>query len=1245
MSTLALVWDLIAIDNASPAFRKVGAEAETAGGAVGRLAAGLGVAALGAALAVSVKKASDFQAQMVQIKNLTGAAGASVYALKDQVLGLAGKVAQSPTELATGLYHMASIGLKGKDALDAVTVAAKGAAIGHADLEATVNSLTSTIASGIDKGATYSQTMGKLLSIVGEGDMSMSDLNDAMHNGLLPTMAAYGVNLDQTGAALATFGDLNIRGSNAATMLRMAVQSFFKVAQGGGPLLEKIGLSQEKLINDIKAGGLTQALDDLHTHMVDAGMTTKDFGAFLTQVFTKRSGAGLTILMDQIDRYHSKLGAIVKDGDNFQAKWEAVTHTAKFQFKQLEDSLQAVMVKVGTGLLPVLGGIASWIATTGIPKAEAFAVSLGKVFHSDTASGVFGTAKKVFGEIETQVGRIATKVGDLWTQVATSSVAKSAQKIITDFGDGLSAAIQSLGDWGTIALTAIGAIGSVALPILGVVLGVVGEIAKAFAALPGLIRDAVVALAGIAVFRSGMFPGLLGARAIVGSGGTTSGGSGLRGFVGSAVRNTSSAARATGGVLGSYGATFGDARATSLQRSNLFGGPGVGMFAAVRSGAEAAARSVGTAGAALVGFGGTAASTASGGVSGLRTALFGTRQETGLWATSVDGARTKVGLLPATLNGVKTAVSTTRGAMTTFAEGVDGAMIAANEGVSRFASGVTAGADTVRAQFLQMRAATSEYFAQLAEYSTTPAFDSWVPFRTLQAAAGDAAIAIDNLVTGAFVRLQAGASEVVGSVAELGTTLGAGMRGAVTEAGAALAGLPAKAAESMAALNATIRTGVTTAGLAMSTGLGRAWTGMRSAASTVTSEVGASMAGMGAVVGRVGVGALSGLRSAGGSLMSFFGGPWGLGITAAILLLPTLFDWLGKIGKNTETLTTDTKNLTQAIGDNNGAIDANIRKQAYQSLIGAKIGNQKFNLVDSAATVGVDSATVTSAAVGDPAAVAKVKAAYDRAIASSQAQLDALKKQGQSSAWLPGIIQDYKNEEDAILGVTDATHRSIAAAKSQDLAVYGNVKSVGNLKGVIQQMGLTQDATWKGNTATLSAASGAQIQSLKNLGLTVKELPNGSVSVTLNDHASGGIAALKAAIASIPNGKTVMLDAVDKTGKEIAGAFSAFHLIPGHAAGGLVRGAGTGTSDSILRRLSDGEFVVNAAATSANLPLLQKINAGLPAYPGRGVRLAPAAAGGGQQPIVLQLDGEATTALLDGRIVQFATAATNRGRY
>jgi len=48
--------------------------------------------------------------------------------------------------------------------------------------------------------------------------------------------------------------------------------------------------------------------------------------------------------------------------------------------------------------------------------------------------------------------------------------------------------------------------------------------------------------------------------------------------------------------------------------------------------------------------------------------------------------------------------------------------------------------------------------------------------------------------------------------------------------------------------------------------------------------------------------------------------------------------------------------------------------------------------------------------------------------------------------------------------------------------------------------------------------------------------------------------------------------------------------VGGGATGGLLSGPGTGTSDNLLIRASPGEFIVNAASTARNLPLLRAIN-------------------------------------------------------
>ncbi|ADH89369.1 tail tape measure protein TP901 core region [Ancylobacter novellus DSM 506] len=77
--------------------------------------------------------------------------------------------------------------------------------------------------------------------------------------------------------------------------------------------------------------------------------------------------------------------------------------------------------------------------------------------------------------------------------------------------------------------------------------------------------------------------------------------------------------------------------------------------------------------------------------------------------------------------------------------------------------------------------------------------------------------------------------------------------------------------------------------------------------------------------------------------------------------------------------------------------------------------------------------------------------------------------------------------------------------------------------------------------------------------------------------------------------------------------FSGGGAVPKFASGGHVRGPGTGTSDSIPAMLSNGEYVVNAAATARHRALLDAINAGvaLPAFASGGIVRSPGAGGRG----------------------------------
>ena len=108
----------------------------------------------------------------------------------------------------------------------------------------------------------------------------------------------------------------------------------------------------------------------------------------------------------------------------------------------------------------------------------------------------------------------------------------------------------------------------------------------------------------------------------------------------------------------------------------------------------------------------------------------------------------------------------------------------------------------------------------------------------------------------------------------------------------------------------------------------------------------------------------------------------------------------------------------------------------------------------------------------------------------------------------------------------------------------------------------------------------------------------------------------------------VLGDGIDKiagTVDKLANLVKSPYAVPditGKATGGYISGAGSGTSDSIPARLSDGEYVINASATRRNKSLLDKINSGGPVgYAAGGAVTSNARMEGLLQSILVTLRG------------------------
>ena len=235
----------------------------------------------------------------------------------------------------------------------------------------------------------------------------------------------------------------------------------------------------------------------------------------------------------------------------------------------------------------------------------------------------------------------------------------------------------------------------------------------------------------------------------------------------------------------------------------------------------------------------------------------------------------------------------------------------------------------------------------------------------------------------------------------------------------------------------------------------------------------------------------------------------------------------------------------------------------------------------------VDDGTIRSAYGNTPTAAQKL-APTD----SEKQRTELLKEQDAARKNLNRTVQeglDLARFEQSISGMSASQQRIELAVyqAEQEAKRAGITLTDAEIQKLREKITLTQQLDGKNKevAASTEGLKTAQEYFAQSFTSSLSGLLIGTT--TLNDALKSLLnnlidATLQAALL----GKGPLSGLLGGTGSGILGA------IFGFADGGRVRGPGTGTSDSIPARLSNGEYVVNARATTQNLALLEAINSG-----------------------------------------------------
>ena len=324
-------------------------------GAVGRsmtMGLTMPIALAGAA---SIKLSLDFQKSMTKIQTLVGRSSEYVKGMKEEVLKLSSESAKSPVELAEALYFLESAGLKGENALEALTAVAKGSASGLGDMEALALVAAAAQTAYGKETLTAADALDKFSIMVKTGMFDAQELSNVLGT-QLGLAASLGISFDEVGAMISTYTQTTGSATAATNGLSAIMMTFAKLesepTKKQGEALDAIKMSAEDLKTMLGEQGLTATMQHLQTKFGEAGVPMASF-------FTKSQAlkGALGILGQQTESYTNVLGEMETATEGAGAVNEAFAVTAEtdaFKMEQAMNNLKVSGTALGDALAPVV---------------------------------------------------------------------------------------------------------------------------------------------------------------------------------------------------------------------------------------------------------------------------------------------------------------------------------------------------------------------------------------------------------------------------------------------------------------------------------------------------------------------------------------------------------------------------------------------------------------------------------------------------------------------------------------------------------------------------------------------------------------------------------------------------------------------------------------------------------------------------------------------------------------------------
>lgn len=251
---------------------------------------------------VMVKSALDLEDGVAKIGTIADTTKMSLEDIRKGLLDISDVTGIAVTDLAEAEYNAISAGVDTAKSLEFIETASKASKAGFADMDTTIDALTTTLNAyglGTEKAMDISNQMLKAQDY---GKTTVAEMGASLGN-VIPIASQLGVSTEELFASMATLTKNGIKTSEAVTGLKGAYSNILKPSKQASDLAESLGLNFNaahlqsigwaKFLDEVKekTGGnaemmaqLFGSVQGLNSVMVLTGKGNKDFNNVLGQM-------------------------------------------------------------------------------------------------------------------------------------------------------------------------------------------------------------------------------------------------------------------------------------------------------------------------------------------------------------------------------------------------------------------------------------------------------------------------------------------------------------------------------------------------------------------------------------------------------------------------------------------------------------------------------------------------------------------------------------------------------------------------------------------------------------------------------------------------------------------------------------------------------------------------------------------------------------------------------------------------